>query len=78
MQEIGVVLSVGCHPDTVADRSRSIRDAADAEAQRINAAYGLSESSVALIESHLGFNRQKCRPRLLDSVFSNCSYTSLS
>jgi curved DNA-binding protein CbpA len=30
-----------CHPDTVADRSQSIRDAAEAEAQRLNAAYDL-------------------------------------
>jgi hypothetical protein len=28
-----------CHPDTVADRSRIIRDAAEAEAQQINSAY---------------------------------------
>ncbi|MBW7964146.1 DnaJ family molecular chaperone [Bradyrhizobium sp. BR 10261] len=30
---------VKCHPDTVADRSKSIREAAEAEAQRVNAAY---------------------------------------
>lgn len=30
---------VKCHPDTVADRSKSIREAAETEAQRINAAY---------------------------------------
>ncbi|MBR1248941.1 J domain-containing protein [Bradyrhizobium sp. AUGA SZCCT0169] len=28
-----------CHPDTVADRSKIIRDAAEAEAQQINSAY---------------------------------------
>ncbi|MCA1402549.1 J domain-containing protein [Bradyrhizobium sp. BRP56] len=30
---------VKCHPDTVADRSKSIREVAEAEAQRVNAAY---------------------------------------
>lgn len=30
---------VKCHPDTVADRSKLIREAAEAEAQRVNAAY---------------------------------------
>lgn len=33
-------LAIGkCHPDTVANRSRSIRDAAETEAQLVNAAY---------------------------------------
>ncbi|MCK1337685.1 J domain-containing protein [Bradyrhizobium sp. 38] len=30
---------VKCHPDTVADRSITIREAAEAEAQRLNVAY---------------------------------------
>jgi curved DNA-binding protein CbpA len=40
---------VKCHPDTVADRSKSIRDAAAAEAQLVNAAYGA-------IRQQRGFN----------------------
>jgi hypothetical protein len=40
---------VKCHPDTVADRSLSIRQAAEAEAQRVNAAY-------AAIRTARGFN----------------------
>jgi hypothetical protein len=40
---------VKCHPDTVADRSKSIRNAAEAEAQRVNAAYDS-------IRGELGFN----------------------
>lgn len=40
---------VKCHPDTVADRSKSIREAAEAEAQRVNAAYDA-------IRNEQGFN----------------------
>ncbi|WP_109141943.1 J domain-containing protein [Bradyrhizobium sp. SUTN9-2] len=40
---------VKCHPDTVADRSKSIREAAEAEAQRVNAAYDV-------IRNEQGFN----------------------
>lgn len=40
---------VKCHPDTVADRSNSIREAAEAEAQRVNAAYDA-------IRNEQGFN----------------------
>jgi DnaJ-class molecular chaperone len=38
-----------CHPDTVADRSDSIREAAEAEAQLINSAY-------EMIRNARGFN----------------------